>query len=197
MRACGVTGRTHCGDYIALVYILTDLDIKIAVVSIKRLNAAAMVYDYVVTIACFAPFCFNNSACCRSVDVASVAAACNIHTGVAFVPLESAAYISAYGRPDKAAWAGTRIVRRNKNSLCAYGDFSCNRFCKNYRSKNLAVNNNAVLVSYKSGDLLFSGNALFGYLGIGGIILVAFCVVCGIGNFLRIYFTLCVGNGKH
>ena len=103
MRTGGISGGTHSGDYIALVYILSNLYIKVAVMRIKGLDAAAVVYNYIVAISGFAPFCFNDCAGGGSINIASIAAACNIHTGVIGITPYAAAYISADGRPDKAA----------------------------------------------------------------------------------------------
>ena len=105
MVAGGVTGGAHCSDYIAMIYVLTDLYIKVAVVAVKSLDAAAVVYNNIVAIAGFAPYNFNNSAGRSCVDVGTIAAACNIHAGVTFVSAERTAYISADGGPDEAAGA--------------------------------------------------------------------------------------------
>ena len=107
----GVAGGAHCGDNIALIYILTYLYIKIAVMCIKRLDTVAVVDDDVVAIAGPAPFCFYNRTGGRGVYVASIAAACNIHTGMTGIPPNTAAYISADGRPDKSAASAAGFTR--------------------------------------------------------------------------------------
>lgn len=71
MEMCsgGVSGGAHCGDDVALVYILTLFYIDVAAVSIKGLNSVAVVDDEVITITGVAPFYFNNGACGGSIDV--------------------------------------------------------------------------------------------------------------------------------
>ena len=131
--AGGVTGGAHCSDYIALIYILTDLYIKVAVVAVKSLDAVAVVYNNIVAIAGFTPYNFNNSAGRSCVDVGTIAAACNIHAGVTFISAERTAYISADGGPDEAAGACSRVLAGNKRDFSADGNLLGDRLLENFR----------------------------------------------------------------
>ena len=164
MGTGGVTGGTHCGNNVALVYVLTLLYIKLAAMSIKSLDSVAVVNDDVFSVTSGSVYNFNNGTCGGSVDIGTVSGTGDIHTGMAFISHKSAAYISAgfVGGPDEAFACSGGVSYGINRVLCSDNHFTCNGFFGNFRCKNLAGNGNTVFVSYKRCNKLFALNACFG-----------------------------------